>query len=65
MNDNDLQVQRTFFGGNVPGMQVNASNGAIVKIVFNIVMQREEDTLRRMAHWIEVGGQTELEATNG
>lgn len=66
MGDDGFQVQRTFFGGTVPGLQVNASNGAIVKVVFNIVMQREEDTLRRLAHWIEAGGQEEeVEATNG
>lgn len=65
MSANDFQVERTFFGGCVPGVQVNASNGAIVKVVFNIVMQREEDTLRRMARWIESGGREKMEAENG
>lgn len=56
MDEQNYQVEKTFFGGTIPGMQVIASNGAIVKVVFNIVMQREEDTLRRLARWIEDGG---------
>lgn len=65
MEDNDFQVKRTFFGGSVPEMQVNASNGAIVKVVFNIVIQKEEDSLRRFARWIETGGQEKVESANG
>lgn len=54
MSENDFQVQRTFFGGTVPGFQINASNGAIVKVVFNIVQQeREEDSVRKFVRWIE------------
>lgn len=47
------EIEQTFFGGAVPGMQINACQGASVKVVFNVVVHREEDTLRRLAKWIE------------
>ena len=50
---NDLE--ETFLGGAIPELTINASNGAVVKISFNIVLHREEDTLRRFAAWIEHG----------
>ena len=65
MGEQNYQIEKTFFGGSVPGMQVNASNGANVKIVFNIVLQKEEDSLRKLARWIEAGGHEKMEAVNG
>ena len=65
MDEKNYQVEKTFFGGTIPGMQVIASNGAIVKVVFNIVMQTEQGTLRKLARWIENGGQEKEVATNG
>ena len=45
-------VEHNFFEA-LPEMTVNASNGAIVKIAVNIILQREEDSLRKFASWIE------------
>lgn len=65
MDGNNCQIEQTFLGCGVPGMTINASNGAVVKVVFNVVVQREEDSLRKFARWIEAQEHAPMDGANG
>lgn len=65
MEGGNCQVEQTFLGCGVPGMTINANNGAVVKVVFNIVVQREEDSLRKFARWIEAQEHAPMGGSNG
>ncbi len=58
-------VERTLYCDEIPNVTINATNGAIVKVVFNIVTQHEKDSQSNLAQWLKYSAQEKVELPDG